>query len=69
MKRSKCRNTFNRNKSLKNWCNFKFQRNYCGNLLRKTKKQYKYLSVNDVLDNQSFWKTVEPYFRDKGNGK
>ena len=36
MKRSKLRNKFNGNRNHENWCNFKFQRNYCVNL-RKTK--------------------------------
>ena len=68
MKRSKLRNKFNRNRNHENWCNFKFQRNYCVNLLRKTKKQYyKNLNVKNVVDNQTFWKTVKPYFSDKGS--
>ena len=33
----------------------------------KTKKQhYENLNVNNVMDNQTFWKTVKPYFSDKG---
>ena len=56
MKRSKIRNKFNRNRYHENWCNFKFQRNYCVNL-RKTKKQYyENLSVKNIMDNQTFWK-------------
>ena len=68
MKRSKLKNKFNRNRNHENWCNFKFQRNYCVNLLRKTKKQYyKNLNVKNVVDNQTFWKTVKPYFSNKGS--
>ena len=67
MKISKLRNKFNRNRNHENWCNSKFQRNYCVNLLSKTKKQYyKNLSVKNVMDNQTFWNTVKPYFSDKG---
>ena len=34
----------------------------------KTKKQhYENLNVNNVMDNQTFWKTVKPYFSDKGS--
>ena len=67
MKRTKPRNKFNRNRNHENWCNFKFQRNYCVNLLRETKKQYyENLSVKNVMDNQTFWKTVKSYFSDKG---
>ena len=68
MKRSKLRNRFNRNRNHKNWCNFKFQRNYCVSLLRKTEKQcYENLSVKSVMDNQTFQETVKPYFSDKGS--
>ena len=68
MKRSNLRNTFNRNKNHENWCNFKFQRNYCVNLLSETKElYYENLSVKNVMNNQTFWKTVKPYFIDKGS--
>ena len=68
MKRSKLRNKFNRNINHENWCNFKFQRNYCVNLSRKTKKQYyEYSSVKNVINNQTFWKTVKPCLCDKGS--
>ena len=54
MKGSKLRNKFNRNRNHENRCNFKFQRNYCVNFLRKTKKQYyENLSVKNVMDNQT----------------
>ena len=54
MKRSKLRDKFNRNRNHENRCNFKFQRHYCVNFLRKTKKQYyENLSVKNVMDNQT----------------
>ena len=66
IKISKLRNKFNRNKNYENWCNFKFQRNYCVNLLMKTKKQhYENLSIRNVMDDQTFRKTVKPYFSKK----
>ena len=47
---------------------FEIQRNCCVNLLRKTKKQYHgSLSVKSLMDNQTFWKTIKPYFSDKGS--
>ena len=68
MKRSKLRNKFKRNRNHENWSNFKIQKNYSANLLSKTKKQYyENLSVKNVKDNQTFWKTVKPYFSDKGS--
>ena len=34
----------------------------------KTKKQhYENLNVNNVMDNQTFWKTVKSYFSDQGS--
>ena len=38
IKRLQLRSEFNRNRNHENWCNFKFQRNYCVNLFKKTKK-------------------------------
>ena len=55
MKRSKLRKKFNRNRKYESWCNFKFQGNYCVNLLRKMKKQYyENLRVKNVVDNLTF---------------
>ena len=68
MKRSKLRNKFNRNRNYENWFNFKSQRNYSVNLLRKKKKQrYENLSVKNIISNQTFWKTVKQYFSNKGS--
>ena len=60
MKRLKLKNNFNNNRNHENWCRYKIQRNYCVNLLRKSKKQY-FRNVNDASDNKSFWKSVKPY--------
>ena len=68
MLRSKLKNIFNKNKTHFNWQKYKHQRNFCLNLLRKTKKQYfAKLNVKDVADNKLFWKNVKPYFSDKGS--
>ena len=68
MKRSKLKNNFNKNRNHENWCKFKTQRNYCGNLLRKSKKQYfSNINISDVTDNKSFWKYVKSYFSNKGS--
>ena len=64
-KRSKLRNKYDKTKNA-NYCNFKLQRNYCVNPLKKTKTQrHENLSVKNVTDNQTFWKTVKPYFSEK----
>ena len=68
MKSSKLNNNFNKNRNHENWCKYKTQRNYCVNLLRKSKKQYfSNINVSDVTDNKSFWKSVKPYFSNKGS--
>ena len=68
MKRPKLKNNFNKNRNHENWCKYKTQRNYCVNLLRKSKKQYfSNINVSGVTDNKSFWKPVKPYFNNKGS--
>ena len=68
MKRPKLKNNFNKNRNHENWCKYKTQRNYCVNLLRKSKKQYfSNINVSDATDNKSFWKPVKPYFNNKGS--
>ena len=59
-KRSKLKNNF-KNRNHENWYKCKAQRNYCVNLLRKSKKQYSSnINVSGVTDNKSFWKSVKP---------
>ena len=42
------------------------QRNYCVNLLRRTKKNYfANINISSITDNKKFWKTVKPLFPDK----
>ena len=66
MKRSKLKKSFNKNRNHENWCKHKTQRNYCVNLLKKSKKQYfSNINVSDITDNKSFWKSVKPYFSNK----
>ena len=55
MKRAKIRDKFNRSRSHENWCNFKLQ---------KKTQHYGNLSVKNVKDKQTLWKTAKPYFRD-----
>ena len=69
MHRFKLKNRFNKCRSHENWCNYKTQLNYCVSFLRKAKQQYfKNLNLNDVTDNKSFWRTIKPYFNEKGSG-
>ena len=40
MVRSKLKNKYNKIRTEENWDSYKKQRNFCVNLLRKTKKEY-----------------------------
>ena len=41
--------------------------NFCVNLLRKTKTEYfRKLNVKDLPDNRKLWKTIKPFFSNKG---
>ena len=66
IKRSKLRNWFLKEKSeaSRKACNI--QRNYCVNLLKKTKREYfANIKINNIADNKNFWQTVKPLFFDK----
>ena len=44
--------------------------NFCSRLSKKErKKYYRNLNIKNVTDNKKFWKTVKPFFSDKGVGK
>ena len=50
-----------------NWANYKKQRNFCVNLLRKTKTEYfEKLNVKYLTKNRKFWKTIKAFFSNKG---
>ena len=67
MMRSRMKNLYLKNKTDLNWSNYKKQRNFCANLLPKTKR--KYFSKLDIIkfsDSKKFWKIIKPFFSDKG---
>ena len=67
MTRSRLKNKFNKNSSAKNWNSYKKQRNFCLKLLRQTKEKYfNNINVKKVSDNKTFWKSVKPFFSNKG---
>ena len=67
MVRSKLKNKYNKNRTEENWDSYKKQRNFCVNLLRKTKKDYfNDLNIKNITDYKAFWKTIKPYFSNKG---
>ena len=59
LNRSKLKNIYNRNLTKDNWVNYRKERNFCVNLLRKTKNEYfQNLNMRDLLDNKMFWQTI-----------
>ena len=67
MMRSRIKNLYSKNKTDLNWSNYKAQRNFCTNLLPKTKKEYfSKLDIIKINDCKKFWKTIKPFFSDKG---
>ena len=65
--RSRLKNKFNKNSSAKNWNSYKKQRIFCFKLLRQTKEKYfNNINVKKVSDNKTFWKSVKPFFSNKG---
>ena len=70
MRRSKLKNDYNKCRNYENWNNYKKQRNFCVKLLRKTKSEYfRNLDVKSLSDNKKFWKTIKPFFSNKGLNK
>ena len=68
MIRSRLKNRFHKTRSDENWLLYKTQINLCTKLLRKTKKDYfSKLNPKLVSGNKNFWRTIKPYFFDKGN--
>ena len=68
MKISQLKNRYNKNQNYENWYwyLFKEQRNFCESFLKKTKRNYfKNVKIQDITDNEKFWKTIRPYFTDK----
>ena len=67
MLRSKLNNSFNKDRSYENWCKYKWQRNFCANLLRITKRNFfKNFNEKKIFDSRTFWKEIKQYFNDKG---
>ena len=66
MIRSKLKNKFVKTNTEVDKISYKRQRNFCANLVRKTKIAYfNNLNPSSITDNKAFWKTVRPAFTDK----
>ena len=67
MHRSKLKSIFHKTRAIEDWKNYKKQRNSCVNLLCNIKKDYFLkLNVKDLADNKKFWKSIKPFFSNKG---
>ena len=66
MHRSRLKNMYIRKRNDKDWEVYKKQRNFCVDLLRKTKTRYfKNLNFKELPNYGKFWKTIKPYFGNK----
>ena len=66
MLRAKLKNRCNLYPTEINILNYKKQKNYCVNLVNKTKKlYYSNLDITILNDNKKFWKNIRPLFSDK----
>ena len=66
MTRSRLRNKYLKEKSADSKIVYDKQRNYCVNLLRRTKNNYfASFNISSITDNYKFWKTTEPLFSDR----
>ena len=70
MKRSKLRKRFLKEKEKGEVSRraYTTQRNYCVNLMRKTKREYfANIKINNIADNKKLWQTIKPLFSDEVN--
>ena len=67
MHRSKFKNIYNKCRTEDKWANYKKQRNFFVNLLRKTKAEYfQKLNAKDLSDKRKFWKIMKLFFSNEG---
>jgi len=66
MERSRLKNNYNKNPTVKNEKMYKKHRNFCVNLLKKEKRNYySSLNLNIFKDNKTFWKNIKPLLSDR----
>ena len=70
MRRSYLKNKFHKTRSAENGRAYKKQKNYCNRLYkRERRKFYSQLNLNNITDNKKFWRTVNPFFSNKGGSR
>ena len=66
MLRSRLHNKYNKNRTCKNWSNYKKQGNICTNILKKTKTEcFNNIDIKNITDSNRFWSAVKPFFTDE----
>ena len=68
--RSRLENRYYRDKSEESLRAYRKQKNFCSRLYKMERKRYyTSLDLTKVNDNKKIWKTIKPFFSDKGIGK
>ena len=68
MRRSYLEKVYYKNKLEKSFKAYKKQKNFCSRLYKKERKRFfNSLNPSFVTDNKLFWKTIKPFFSNKGN--
>ena len=68
MRRSHLEKVYYKNELEKSFKTYKKQKNFCRRLHRKERKRFhNSLNQSFVTDNKLFWKTIKPFFSNKGN--
>ena len=63
---SRLKNIYLKSRNEQNWVNYKRQRDFCTNLLRKAKQTYFCnLNMKDLNYNERFMKKIKPFYSDK----
>ena len=67
LKRSELETKYYKFKTLSNFKSFKKQKNFVSRLYKKERKKfYTNLDLNEITDNKKFWRTLKPFFSEKG---
>ena len=68
--RSRLENQYYKYKTIESRRAYRKQNNYCSRLYKEERKRYyTNLDLKKVSDSRTFWKTIKPFFSDKGAGK
>ena len=68
MRRCHLEKVYYENKSEKSFKAYKKQKNFCSRPYKKERKRFfNNLNPSFVTDNKLFWKTIKPFFSNKGN--